>query len=190
MNIKQAIALVPRPLFYDDVIFRNGDVFDIMKAVGQADKEASQERQLKKLAKMLRGANERLTCQNIWNVVKRNIPYLADKNGYERVRMPNAAIYDAVKGKGCDCKSFSVLISDLCRELGITCDFAYISQKPSKKIHHVYCIATLQNGREVILDAVHYAFDSEPSRTYKKMVKAATLPNTEGVQGLNNNFIF
>ena len=180
--LRRAVQLTPPPKNVDEVLFYDGNTQDIMTVIKEADSRAAKLRLTRRFAPLLRGANDRLTCQNIWNFVKQNIPYKADSAGYERVRLPNKCIHDAAKiGNGGDCKTFSVLIADLCREHGIEFQYDYISQKENKKIHHVYGFATLDNGRKVILDAVHTAFDSEPYYKFKLTVPSVGLrQNTEG----------
>ena len=182
------LKLVKKPSFVEDVQFKAGDTNDIITTIRKADKIAAKERQTVKLAKILRGPNDFETCRNIWNWIKKNIPYQADKLGFEKVRLPNRAIYDAANGKGCDCKSFSVLAVDLLRENGIQAAFRFISQKPqSEKVTHVYAVAKLANGRIIIVDAVYYAFNTEAKFTFFSDITAVSNnTDSDAVNGLES----
>jgi hypothetical protein len=162
ISIKEASQLVAKSNDFDDVKHNNGDVWDIIAVVREADRQAAQERGVKKLAKALEGKNDFETCKNVWEFVKHRIPYVMDKNGYERIRKPKKTVWDAYEiGNGGDCKSFSVLIADLLRENGIKSKFRFISQQLLSNPSHVYIIAYCDN-KEVIIDAVYYAFNKEP----------------------------
>ena len=187
--LKRAVSLIEKPLNVDDIRFKNGNTEDIITVISEADKEAAHGRTITRFARLLRGGTEKETCRNIWHFVKHNIPYKADTAGYERIRLPNKTIYDAATiGNGGDCKSFSVLIADLCRELGIRCFFRLISQKAGRKIHHVYVVAVLSNERKVYLDAVHHTFNAEPFYVTKKDIDSCSGDNQ--VSGLINSVIF
>lgn len=167
--LQKAIGSITKPQNTDVVIFSDGDTEDIISVILQADKEAAAGRFIKDFAPLLRGANDYDTCKNIWNFLKYEIPYTADKSGYERVKLPHKVIFDASNGIGSDCKGMAGTGCDLCRELGISAKYRFIAQKMfSTKPTHVYTVATLKNGEEIIIDAVFTAFNKEAKHTYEK----------------------
>lgn len=167
--LQRAVKLIDTPKNTDDVLFSDGDTEDIITVILKADKEAAAGRFIKDFAGLLRGSSDYETCRNIWHFIKDEIPYKVDANGYERVRLPNKTIFDAANGIGCDCKSMAILANDLCRENGIKAKYRFIAQKLfSIKPTHVYCVAWLRNGQEVVIDAVYTGFDKEAKHTYEK----------------------
>jgi Transglutaminase-like superfamily len=193
--LSKAIKLIAPTTNRDTLHFEDGDTSDIISVVLMDDEVAARKRLIKDFAPLLRGATDYKTCLNIWNFVKNEIPYVADKSGYERIRLPNKTIYDAYHiQNGGDCKSFALLTNDLCRELGINSLYRFISQKRlSQKVTHVYCVAIV-NGKEIYLDAVYHKFNEEAYRTYKQDYRASMIvpqsaasvkgisPRTEGYQ--------
>lgn len=171
------------------VNFEDGDTQDIISVVLMGDEQAARRRTIKDFAPLLRGANDYETCVNIWNFIKNEIPYVADKSGFERIRLPHQAIYDAYTiQNGGDCKSFALLANDLCRELGINSLYRFIAQKIlSTKPTHVYCVAMIK-GKEIILDGVYNRFNAEPYRTYKVDYRASLSLEKEGIKGLYTNY--
>lgn len=187
--LDKALKLVKKPLNKDEVVFKSGTTEDIIKVVRMADSIVSEERVLKRFAPLLEGKTDFDTCRNVWRFVRQEIPYRADKIGYERVRLPQKSIWDAHRlGHGGDCKTFAVLECGLLRELGIDSEYVFISQNNTPKARHVYTMAILKNGLEVPCDSVFYLFNQRPQTTYEWRYAAKKMLNTEGVQGLNYSF--
>ena len=183
--LKEAVRLTKKPLDIDEIKFEKGDTARIIEVVRYADREAKKERHLKDFAPLLRGANDFKTCQNVWNFVKHQIPYVADTVGYERVRMPNKCIWDADRYRnGGDCKTFTVLTCDLLRELGIKSKIRFISQNMQPKAKHVYTVAILPNGQEVPCDGVYHTFNENPYKVWAWDFDAAQLKKTPQIGNL------
>ncbi len=190
MNLQQAVRLTPRPLDTDEIRYKNGNTDKIIEVVREADRIAAKERLTKDFAPLLRGNSDFETCRNIWNFMKYEIPYLADKVGYERVRLPNKCFWDAKRyNDGGDCKTFYVATADLLRENGIRSFSRFIAQNFGNKAKHVYCVAKLSNGQLVPVDAVYHLFNFEPSYTQKWDFDSAILRggDNESIAGINNN---
>ena len=183
--LTKAIKLITPVTNKTVVNFNDGDTNDIISVVLLDDEISARQRFIKDFAPLLRGKNDYESCVNIWNFIKNEIPYVGDKNGLELIRLPNKCIWDAYyKQNGGDCKSFALLANDLCRELGISSMYRFISQKRNSVIAtHVYCVAVI-NGKEIILDAVYTHFNSEPYRTYKVDYRASLIVPAASVKGV------
>lgn len=173
---KQTIDLrdyVPQPSFEVSTEFKSGDTDDIISVVLKVDKEAKQAATTRKLAKLLETEDEYETCRRIYDNVKHNVKYVEDVTGHEIIKMPNALLYFK---KG-DCKSFSVLITDLLRGVHggkIKVEYWFISQDYFDKTpKHVYPVCILSDGTEVVMDAVYHSFDKECTYWHKQIKKAA-----------------
>jgi len=155
--------------------FKSGDTDDIITVVIRDDKEAAEYKATRRLAKLMETSDEYETCRKIFNNVKHNITYVGDKDGHEIVKLPNALLYFE---KG-DCKSYSILIADLLRGVHggkIEVEFWFVSYELFNKTPtHVFPVAILTDGTEVILDAVYGYFDEECTYFHKTVRKAAKI---------------
>ena len=181
--LNKAVKLVKKPLDSDEIIFKNGDTDKIIEVVLLADKEAANERFLKDFAPLLRGKTDLETCRNVWKFFRDEIPYKLDKRGFERIRLPNKCLFDAYRyNDGGDCKTFSVTEVDILRELGIKVMYRFISQNPLRKVAtHVYTVAILKDGTEVVCDGVYALFNKNPNYYYKWDFEAAKLKETHNI---------
>jgi hypothetical protein len=144
------------------VIYRDGNTSDIVRVIMLADKD-SERFVIKSGLTHLRGDDDRDTLENIYAFVKGKTRYKADRPGHEIIRSP-AYLFESGVG---DCKSLSIAVGALCRAFGIPYRYRFISQGGKRNLHHVYVVASA-DGKDVILDAVHRSFDSEP--TYSRRV--------------------
>ena len=160
-------STIPLPKNIQTIYFNDGDTEDIIEVIEKVDRDSERYKYTKDFAKQLEDTDEYVTCFNIWQFVKSNIEYSADKKGHEIVQYPNYLYHN---GKG-DCKSFSILTGDLLRNVHngkIDFRYRFISQDPFDKVpKHVYVIATLSDGYECILDSVYSKFNRQPYFYYK-----------------------
>lgn len=157
MTIKEAKTLITPPQNVDEVLFKNADTGDILTVIEMADEYEAKKCTVKQLAQKLRGATDFETCKNVWNFTKKSIKYIQDAAGYERVKLANKTVFDAFG----DCKSMTILIISLLRENGITAKKRFVSWSKDADVTHVYAVAILRGGEEILLDAVHTRFNSE-----------------------------
>lgn len=155
-----ADRVMPPPLHQDRTWKANGNTQDIVEAILAADDHNAD--QTRELAQHLRGANDMESLRNVWFFVKHNIRYVKDTPGHERVKLPAKTWADRTG----DCKSMSVFIAGLLKNMGITCKYRFVSFTRGP-VTHVYVVA-YPNGREVILDAVAKRFDYEEPYHSKK----------------------
>lgn len=130
------------------VMYRDGDTTAIIRVIMHADRDSARFVRPEGLP-WLQGANEEEALRNIYALLQGRIDYRADRPGHEIVRSP-AYLFESGMG---DCKSYSVAIGALCRAFGIPYRYRFTSQG-RKDFHHVYVVATLPDGRDVVLDAV------------------------------------
>lgn len=157
------------------MMYRDGDTGDIIRVIMHADRLSGQFVN-KSTLDDLRGPDDYRTLENIYWFVKKNIRYHADQSGHEIVRSPGY-LFDTSTG---DCKSMSVAIGALCRAFGIPYLYRFVRQRGASNYHHVYPVAIIGDD-EVILDAVHRTFDSEPAYTKKLDLKpGGKLPGNIG----------
>ena len=148
----------------EEVLFRQGDTADIISVILHADEKAPEF--TRDFAPYFQSSSIRETLEKIWDFVKKEIRYIKDPQGHERIKSPGKTWAD----RSGDCKSMSVFIGSLLCNLGIpfVYRFAYYPNpmRPhDKDVNHVYPVAIV-NGREYILDAVVDRFNYEEPAEY------------------------
>lgn len=159
---KTHLIAAPR-LAEDQLKHADGNTQDIIDTVLYADGLAAP--YTKEFAQTLRGGDLKTTCRNIWEFVKKQIPYKLDESGYQWVKSPGRLWKD----KGGDCKSFSVFTASCLKNLGIKYGYRFSSYRTDPTPTHVYVYVPNGKGQEIILDSVWDGpFNTEKKYTHKK----------------------
>lgn len=138
------------------VLYSDAEVKDIITAILRADKMSAEF--TTRFAPFLRGSSDMQTMRNIWAFVRKYVRYQKDKAGHEVVKSPGKTWQD----RYADCKSMSVMIGSLLKNLGYPYYYKVVFyDKRNPEQGHIYPVAILGNGREVVVDAVHHTFDEE-----------------------------
>lgn len=164
-----------------------GDTFISLKIMERDAKKYAHE--AKKLARKLKGKNLETTVQNIREWVYHNFQYQADAE-LQKIRTLSYAFHQD-REAGIDCKSYSVIISQILQNLGVKHYFRKIKQRrtaPSQPANyedqysHVYVVVpknqdtgSLKSGYHV-LDAVP-SYTAEPPHIAKYDQKVSVMPN-------------
>lgn len=156
---------------------RNGGTDDIIEAILYMDAHSA-EWIVTDRVECLRGATDYDTLRNVWAFVRNNLRYRADRPGHERVKSPGA-LFSAGVG---DCKSFSIAEGAILHAIGYRYRYRFTAYEPGD-FSHVYVVATTPDGQDVILDAVHTAFDEEVPYRRKKDIQ----PQKVTIQALPTN---
>jgi len=138
------------------VLYQKATVKDIVAAILKADSLSAPF--TARFAPMLRAGSDEKTLRNVWELVRHNVRYVRDRDGDEIVKSPGRTWAD----KTGDCKSMSVLVGSLLNNLGY--EYYYrvaFYDKDNPQQGHIYPIAVLEDGREIVVDAVNARFDSE-----------------------------
>lgn len=154
-------GFVPVPDGVRDVIKKNYVTTDIQTLIIYGDSYNAERRFVQKIAKLLRGANDKETCRNIYNFVRLNVRYVKDSLNNDTVKTANVTLFD---GYG-DCKSMTLLTGAILRELNIPYKIRFASYDGSKRVTHVYTVAKA-DGQDVIIDCVYWIFNSQVAYTY------------------------
>lgn len=151
-----------------------GDTDDIIFAITEADKESA--KFVTRLAPILRGTTQLQTCKNVFDFVHQQIRYVIDGDKEQIIKSPSQTINTGFA----DCKSMSVLIGALLKNLGIGFKYRFTTYTPSrakdKLVSHVY-VVTLSN---IIIDPVWGIFNSEKRYLYKKDI----MPEVSYIAGI------
>lgn len=122
---------------------------------------------------------DRAGLRKLWGWVRTNIHYNEDPLGVQWIRTP-ARLWHDREG---DCKSMTVFIISVLENLGLKYKvrFSNTETPGGKRVNHVYPIAILPDGREVIVDAVYSFFDAEKSFYYAKDYTMSDIYRLSGI---------
>ena len=155
MSINRATidtSLIPAPYGENILRHKDGNTWDIISVIMRADQKMG--KNMCAFAEQFEATYESL--YDLWYWVRKNIKYIADKPGHEKVKHPEVTWKD---GFG-DCKSFSLLVASVLRCIGVKYKYRFTSYSKNSDPTHVYVIAQLK-GREIIIDSVHTKYDDE-----------------------------
>jgi hypothetical protein len=158
---------IPAPKGKKDLLHNNGNTSDIIESILATD--AVSQNQLKDFAPYLKGKDLYSTLYNVWYFVRKYIPYQVDPLGYQFVKTPAATWFDAKRGLPSDCKSYSIFIANVLKNLGISAAYRFVAYNNNKDYTHVYVIVPGNTG-QYILDACMPNFNEEKPFTKKRDV--------------------
>ena len=134
----------------------DADVKDIISTILHADGMSQQFTE--RFSHILRGGGDMKTLSNIWEFVRGHIRYQKDRAGSEVVKSPGRTWADRYG----DCKSMSVMVGSLLRNLGYNYFYRVAFYDPENPEQgHIYPVAVLPSGKLVVVDAVHHSFNEE-----------------------------
>ena len=163
--------------FKDDIIIEDGSVentVNLMKIV-----VAKYHNDTIKLARFLKRATVRQTCDSIWNFLYHHIQYKLDARTVEQLRRPARAWAERAVGIDCDC--FAIFVSSILVNLGIDHSFRitkYADSMTPDQFQHVYVIVPY-NGAELVIDCVISEFNYQKPFSQKKDFKMSA--NLQGI---------
>lgn len=157
----------------EQVMFESGNTNDIIVVIMHADKESAQ--YTKEFAESFTGDTID-QCEDIYAFVQDNIQYMEDPAGKQWIKSPAQLYSDGVG----DCKSFSIFIGSVLKNLNIPFVYRFVSFKPGD-VTHVYVVAFDEDGREIYMDAVPpMSFNEEHPDIKRRLDKSPVLEPTVG----------
>jgi hypothetical protein len=164
----------------EKVVYKDGRTKDIVKVVLDVSNKIKDDtsRFAKQFSPTYFGLN------HLWESVKKGIDYLEDPDGVQWIKTPARLAHD-LQG---DCKSFTLFIVSCLQNMGLDYTIRFVSySKTDKTVTHVYPIAYLPNGQEVIMDAVYDRFDEQKTYTFKKDYPMSEISILSGLGNSNNS---
>ena len=121
------------------------------------------------IAEHLKRTTVEQTLRSVFKFANENFNYRLDTPGAEELREPLRSWKDREAGIDCDC--YSILLSSILTNLGISHSFRKAKYNGSKNYSHIYVVAHA-NGTDYILDPVVGKWNTEhpPSKTYTEKV--------------------
>jgi len=177
---------IPQPENKVTLIFKNGDTKDIMTVIRRMDAYCTEKRFMRKVSGLFKGYNDKDTCWRLWRFAVDNFEYEADKN-HEKVKSANWLAFF----RKADCKSYSIFICAVLKELGYSCFFRFVSfSNTDSTPTHVFPVCRLKNGELIYMDAVpfntwgnDFRFNEESSYTYYTDIEAAKIQQKSAAVG-------
>lgn len=122
---------------------------------------------------------DRAGMQKLWYWVRQNIQYKEDPFGVQWVREPARLFHDKVG----DCKSFTVFIVSVLENMGLQyrVRFSNTETPGGKIVNHVYPIAVMPDGTDIIVDAVYSRFNAEKRFFYAKDYTMSDIYRLSGI---------
>lgn len=155
------------------LIKKNQNVDDIIQAIEKAHKDHRSE--YKKIARVFLGKNKRETAKNIWNFLKKYVPYNEEPEHRQTIKSPAAilitGIYNTEKN---DCKNYALFSAGILQGLNdlgykINYSFRYASYNLFDKTPgHVFVVVDPGTKKEIWIDPVLKEFDYKKQYNYAK----------------------
>jgi len=151
-----------KPEVVDRIIIDDGEVdetVDLMKKVVWKYIDDT-----KRISQYLKGSTLNQTCENVWTFLHDHIQYRLDKKGLEQLRRPCRSWAERKDGIDCDC--FSIFVSSILTNLGISHKFR-ITKYNTDVYQHVYVIVPT-GTKYITIDCVLSEFDNEKEYSQNK----------------------
>jgi hypothetical protein len=146
----------------------NKDIRDLLESLVPRAKA-----QMKDMAQRFKGRNERETCKRIFDYIKANFSYVADREE-QTIKLPSALLEKRVG----DCKSYALFTAAILENLKIPYSLIYTSYTSNPIPGHVYVVT--DGG--CIIDAVYGVFNREKPSTFK-YTKKMNVKYISGIPG-------
>jgi hypothetical protein len=146
-----------------NTMYYRANTEDIISVIMHADKQAAvYTTQFAAALKEKHGGNIKALLYDVWRFLRHYVSYKAD-DGHQKIKSPAQLIKDGVG----DCKSYSVFIGSVLRNLSISYVYRYADYDQDNDVNHVYIVAYPPGSAPIIVDAVHTVFGEEaPGANY------------------------
>jgi hypothetical protein len=106
-----------------------------------------------------------------WYITKKLLRYGVDPDGSQYVFNPSDSLQTVEKGGATDCKSFTLFVTSLLKNMSIPHGVKFVSYKPGENspVSHVYAIAVI-NGKAVPVDTTIDQYGKEVTPFYNPLI--------------------
>jgi len=133
---------------------------DIIQSILEAHEKYKNE--YKKIGYFFRGDDNEETGKNIFDFIKKNVPYVIESEDRQLVKSPAAILHTQA-----DCKCYSLFIGGIAQALNIPFCFRFASYKPNQKNPgHVFIVFHPGTSNEIWVDPVLNYFDYKKQYCY------------------------
>ncbi len=157
-------SLFPKPISTDPILNPQGTVHDTLEYCSRIVLKTLAD--TKHISRLLKRNTLNETCQAIFDFYYNHIQYQIDRPGVEQLRRPARAWQDRVKGIDCDC--FTISVSSVLTNLGISHSLRMVKMYGRDYYQHIYIV--VPKGKNVdmtkrnnyyVIDPVLNRYDEE-----------------------------
>lgn len=170
-TLVEVLSYLPKSNGMDKLLMDHQNTDDLAKAIAKS--HHSNLKYAKEIAFLFKGSDDVESCKNIFNFIKKYVPYSIEPGEKQCIKTLPRMLDDARKKIGSDCKMYSVLTGTILKSLNIPFKYrlaGYTTDYPQ----HIYCV---NDG--CVIDAVLPFFNNE-KKPYKYKQDMA-LYNLSGV---------
>jgi hypothetical protein len=170
-TLVEVLSYLPKSNGMDKLLMDHQNTDDLAKAIAKS--HHSNLKYAKEIAFLFKGKDDFESCKNIFNFIKKYIPYSIEPGEKQCIKTLPRMLDDARKKIGSDCKMYSVLTGTILKSLNIPFKYrlaGYTTDYPQ----HIYCVNDM-----CTIDAVLPFFNNE-KKPYKYKQDMA-LYNLSGV---------
>lgn len=170
-TLVEVMSYMPPAMGSDKLLLERQNTNDLAKAIAQSHQDNL--KYAKKIAFLFRGDDDQETARNIFNFIKKYIPYTIEPGERQCTKTLPRMLDDARNGIGSDCKMYSVFTGTILQCLKIPFKYrltGYSTPYPQ----HIYCVTD-----KYTIDAVlpYFNYEKQPTKYKKDMA----LYNLSGV---------
>jgi hypothetical protein len=162
-TLVEVLSYMPKAVGSDKLLLDNQNTRDLEKAIAKSHTDNL--KYAKMIAFLFRGDSEYDTCKNIWNFLKKYVPYSVEPVTKQCTKTLPRMLEDARNGIGSDCKMYSVFSGTLLQTLGIPFNYRLTGYSVNYP-QHIYCVTD-----KYIIDAVlnYFNYEKKPYKFKKDM---------------------
>lgn len=172
-TLVEVMSYLPPALGSDQLMMERQNTNDLAKAIAKSHQDNL--KYAKKIAFLFRGYDDQETARNIFNFIKKYVPYTIEPGERQCTKTLPRMLDDARNGIGSDCKMYSVLTGTILKTLKIPFKYrlaGYSTNYPQ----HIYC-----KTDKYTIDAVLPHFNYEKPYNYKKDMALYNLAGTDQI---------
>lgn len=172
-TLVEVMSYLPPAMGSDQLMMERQNTNDLAKAIAKSHQDNL--KYAKKIAFLFRGYDDKETARNIFNFIKKYIPYTIEPGERQCTKTLPRMLDDARNGIGSDCKMYSVLTGTILKTLKIPFKYrlaGYSTNYPQ----HIYC-----KTDKYTIDAVLPHFNYEKPYNYKKDMALYNLAGTDQI---------
>lgn len=170
-TLVEVMSYLPQAIGSETLLLERQNTTDLAKAIAESHQENL--KYAKKIAFLFRGDDDFETCKNIYNFIKKYIPYDIEPGERQCTKTIPRILDDARNGIGSDCKMYSVFTGTILKCLNIPFKYRLAGYQTNYP-QHIYCVTD-----RCVIDAVLPYFNHE-KKPYKYQ-KDMALYNLAGV---------
>ena len=167
----EVMSYMPPAMGSDKLLLERQNTNDLAKAIAKSHQDNL--KYAKKIAFLFRGDDDQETARNIFNFIKKYIPYDIEPGERQCTKTLPRMLDDARNGIGSDCKMYSVFTGTILKCLKIPFKYRLAGYNTSYP-QHIYCVTD-----KYTIDAVlpYFNYEKKPYKYKKDMA----LYNLSGV---------